>query len=364
VHRCSYCDFFSLTGFNDDLFAALTDRICREITESADYLKEKQITFAALRSIFLGGGTPSLLPGARLRAIFEVLSRHYAFEKNVEITLEANPETVNDTFCEDLRTLTPVNRISLGVQSFDLENLKKLERLANPLHVYSAIKRLTANGFTNFNMDLIFGIPGQGRKGLLEDLKKTVDHGPKHISFYNLTLKPGHPLFKKLPSDDECAELYECGIDFLNGAGFLQYEISNFSIPGFESRHNLLYWDGGDFLGIGPSAASRFFWNGRFFHRKQYSDLDKYFTCPTFPAPGLEETTWNQTVLEATFLELRKNSGLHEQDFYRRYGYEFTQAPKFESFLKEGLIERKDSHLILTPRGRLLADMVTRELAP
>ena len=124
------------------------------------------------------------------------------------------------------------------------------------------------HGISNINVDLVFGIPGQGKKGIFDDIDQAAALSPKHISFYALTLSKQHPLFQGLPSDEASAELYEAGVGRLESHGYQQYEISNFSIPGYESSHNLLYWDGGDFLGLGPSASSRFFHEGAFWHRK------------------------------------------------------------------------------------------------
>lgn len=362
VHKCSYCDFYSFTRYAGSDFETLAARLENELSDASSWLrKEKRFEQRAV-SLFFGGGTPSLFPIPLLRRVLQTIGKGFSVGDAAEITLEANPETVTDEFCRELRESTSINRISLGAQSFNAANLSKLERLGSRESILRAAERLKRHGYTDFNLDLIFGIPGQDKDGMLADIESAVQLGPKHISFYNLTLKPAHTLFKELPSDDSSAELYEIGRERLQSEGYLQYEISNFAHPGHESQHNLLYWDGGDFLGVGPSAASRFFWDGRFHHRKQFSDFSKYLLQTAFPQPDFEGSSRDQTILEATFLEMRKNRGVNIPAFRERYGYDLRQAKKFPLFVRGGLLEEEGDCLRLTDRGRLLADSVTRDL--
>ena len=366
VHKCSYCDFYSFAAAAPD-FERLAAGLAREIAEAGSWL-DREGGRPLVGSIFFGGGTPSLVPTPLLGRVFAAIAESFALAPDAEITLEANPETVNDAFLDGLRRHTPVNRVSLGAQSFRPDLLRKLERLGSRESIVAAVEKLRRHGYDNFNLDLIFAIPGQGEQGTLADIDEAISLGPAHLSFYNLTLKPGHPLYRDLPDDDTAADLYETGVARLAAAGYEQYEISNFSRAGRPSRHNLLYWNGGDYLGVGPSAASRFFRDGRFLHRKQVADVGRWLQAvergDAFPAPGLEPTTAEQTVLEATFLELRRNEGIVRADFARRYGYDPGSSPKYPMFLRQGLLEETAGRLRLTARGRLLADAVTRELAP
>lgn len=334
----------------------------QELQNAARWLAEQGKTPEIAQSIFFGGGTPSLLPVPLLGQITDALWENFSVAQDAEVTLEANPETVNREFCRALQSFTPINRISLGAQSFRPENLAKLERLGSRESIENAASCLKEEGFRNFSLDLIFGIPGQSERDSLEDIELAAALEPQHLSFYNLTLKPAHTLYRSLPSADSAAELYEAGIHRLKELGYTRYEISNFSREDQQSRHNLLYWDGGDYLGVGPSAASRFFWDGTFHHRKQYSDLGKYLAAQGFPIPAFEKITHSQTVLEAAFLELRKVSGVDLATFESRYAYDLKQARKFPLFLKEGLLIHEDGKLKLTDRGLLLADSVTEEL--
>lgn len=362
VHKCSYCDFYSFTKYAALDFSRLVHGLAREIRAAARWLSRRG-DLPAVGSVFFGGGTPSLVPPDALAVVFEALGDSFTFLADAEITLEANPETLTDALLEAWREKLPVNRVSLGAQSFQPRYLAALERLGSPESIRAAVAMLRRAGYDNFSLDLIFAIPGQTKAEVLDDIARAVELGPRHVSFYNLTLKPGHVLYHELPDDDRAAELYEAGIERLEAAGYRQYEISNFAEPGRESRHNLLYWNGGDFLGVGPSASSRFFWDGAFHHRKQHADLERYLAGGDFPEPGLTATTAEETVLEATFLELRRNEGVDIAAFRERYGHDLTRAPKYGLFLREGVLAREGDRLRLTKRGRLLADLVTRELA-
>jgi len=360
VHKCSYCDFYSFTRYDDKDFPLYASAVTHELESAGRWLLTKDFRTSA-QSVFFGGGTPSLLPIPLWTKIWQTLSSQFSIQPEAEITLEANPETVSEAFVSSLKG-TRINRISLGAQSFSAENLAKLERLGSAQSIRTAVHRLKEQGFGEFSLDLIFGIPGQTKEDVLTDIAKATELGPKHISFYSLTLKPAHPLFHHLPCDDEAADLYEVGVEALEAAGYLRYEISNFALPGHESRHNLLYWNGGDFLGIGPSAASRFFWEGRFHHRKQVADYASYLKQSGFEQPGFDSVTASQTILEATFLELRKRDGVNPSRFQERYGYDLAKAKKFELFRQEGFLVLEDDHIRLTPKGYLIADTITRDL--
>jgi len=363
IHRCSYCDFFSLTQYQESDFEKLVDHLLAEATSASEWLHREGRVPALARSVFIGGGTPSLLPVGTLNRLLRGVLKLFPTQPDAEITSEANPETVTDDFCRALLSETPINRVSLGAQSFSEKNLSLLERRCSPRRIGEAVASLNRAGLTNYNLDLIFGIPGQTHAALCDDIRAAAALGPNHISFYNLTLKPGHTLFKSLPSDDEAADQYEVGVMALADLGYAQYEISNFAQPGKESRHNLLYWQGGDYLGLGPSAATRFFWDNSFHHRKQYSDLGKYFANASFPSPGFETCNREQTILEATFLEMRTNDGVDLPSFRRRYDYDLTSSSTYPLYLREGLLERSANRLRLTARGRLLADRITRDLS-
>lgn len=362
THRCSYCDFYSLTQYDAQALSELTRALIKEITGAAHWLKAERRYSGKVGSVFFGGGTPSLLPVGVLKEILGALFSSFEVAPNVEITLEANPETVTETFMSGLGELGYVNRVSLGAQSFNPTLLSKLERLCGPDTIVNASTLLKDHGFENFNIDLIFGIAGQTPSDYLSDIDRACDLKPKHVSSYALSLRPAHPLNRQLPEQEVLAEMLERGIRHFGKKGFVQYEISNFSRPGYECRHNLLYWSGGDFLGVGPSAASRFFWDGTFYHRKQVADLRGYFHQRKFTDLPFDRNTRSQTLLEAAFLELRKNKGVDLEYFVERYGYDFGAAKKYRLFLDEGLLLQTGQLLRLSSKGTLLADSVTQDL--
>ncbi len=361
VHRCSYCDFYSTTRYSAESFERLAVKLEWEARQSSGWLRENR-TSKPVTSIFFGGGTPSLMPIPLLSRVFHALTENFSVQEGAEITLEANPETVNTEFVAGLARETPVNRVSLGAQSFQPRHLGTLERRGSPESIRNAVSLLKQGGFTHYSLDLISGIPGQAPEELCQGIDAAAELGPEHLSFYNLTLKPGHPLFSKLPSDDGAADLYEQGRERLEFHGYEAYEISNFCREERVSRHNLLYWSGDDFLGLGPSAATRFFWDGKFFHRKQVSNWETYLSINSFPSPDFESTTPFQTVLEATFLELRKRGGIHLETFQSRYAYDLAAASSFETFRRAGMIEAQDGFARLTRKGWLLAEGIAEKL--
>jgi oxygen-independent coproporphyrinogen III oxidase len=361
VHRCSYCDFYSSTEGSPEAFKLIGEKIAWEAEAAAAWMKV-QGPVGPVTSVFFGGGTPSLMPLDGLVQLFSKVQSSFAVPESAEVTIEANPETVTPAFVEGLRERTSVNRVSLGAQSFQSKHLETLERRGSAKSIRNAARMLAERGIRNYSLDLIFGIPGQSLEDLFKDIDELAALEPTHLSFYSLTLKPGHKLYSGLPSDDVAADLYERGQERLKSYGYTAYEISNFSKPGFECRHNLLYWSGGDFLGFGPSSSSRLFREGVFQHRKQVSQWEKYLQVAAFPSPEFDLTTKNQTVLEACFLELRKKAGIDLAEFGSRYGYSLEGATQCQSLVVAGLIEKDQGMLRLTPRGWLLAEGVAAKL--
>jgi oxygen-independent coproporphyrinogen-3 oxidase len=362
VHKCSYCDFYSFTKYSSGDFAPFVDSLVREARSAAKWLKTQNRLQQPVTSIFIGGGTPSLLPARYLKTLFEVLAQEFPWAAPIEITLEANPETITESLVGEWKAQTPINRISMGAQSFQPEYLKALERLGSAEKITEAAGILKKAGFLNFNLDLIVGIPEQTPEQIKKDIEWAVGLGPTHISNYNLTLKPGHVLFKKLPNDDDSADLYETARLELKAREYEQYEISNYARPGFECSHNLLYWTGGDFLGLGPSAASRFFWDGVFQHRKQLADYAQYLKQEKFESVAWNINSQEQTQLEALFLELRRNSGIDIDRFFKKYGLDLTKSSKLPFLEKAGFLEMQKPTLRLTDKGRLVADTLVCEL--
>ena len=253
--RCFYCDFFSST--DNEKRGLYIAALCCEIDERKGYLADN-----CLSTIYFGGGTPSLLSAAEFEAVFATIARCFAVDADAEITLEANPDDLSEEYLSQLRQL-PFNRISLGIQSFNDDDLKRLNRRHSACQAKSAMRRCREAGFDNISIDLMYGLPGQSVDDWERNIEEAIALNPEHISAYSLTYEEGTELHRRLKSgrvkaaDDETSRLfYDLLADRLEAEGYLHYEISNFAKPGFVSRHNSSYWKGIGYLGVGAAAHS------------------------------------------------------------------------------------------------------------
>ncbi len=252
VKKCPYCDFNSYHQAGVLPKAAYIQTLIEDFRQDYALVQGRKIT-----SIFMGGGTPSLFHAEELAPLFAEILPHCA--PDIEITLEANPGTIEHGQFSDYRALG-INRISLGVQSFQPEHLKKLGRIHNQADIFNAVAEIKAAGFTNFNLDLMHGLPNQSAAEALEDLKQAIALEPTHLSWYQLTIEPNTYFANyppTLPQDDLLAEIEDQGLALLAAAGFERYEISAFARNGLRSQHNLTYWTFGDYLGIGAGAHGK-----------------------------------------------------------------------------------------------------------
>ena len=254
IKKCPYCDFNSHQASGSLPEQEYVQALLNDFDEEAGGIQGRP-----LHSIFIGGGTPSLLSAHAYEQLFTGLKSKISFSKDIEITLEANPGTYeHDRFQAYFDT--GINRLSLGVQSFQDEKLQSLGRIHTAAEAQGAIAQLAASGFRNFNIDLMHGLPGQSREDALHDLKQAVALGPAHISWYQLTIEPNTVFYSKpprLPEDDTLWAIQEMGQGYLASEGFAQYETSAYSQPGRQSRHNLNYWQFGDYIGIGAGAHGK-----------------------------------------------------------------------------------------------------------
>ena len=254
--RCSYCDFYTQVGgrWRRDFLTALLG----ELRLRRDELPKGE----TIEHIYLGGGTPSLLTIEELRQIFSLISELYASSYEGEITIECNPDDVTEAYAEGLASL-PINRVSMGVQSFDADDLTFLNRRHSAQQVHSAIRALRQCGITNLSLDLIYGLPRQTEEKWRANIKEFLSLGVPHLSAYHLIYEEGTALTRLVergkvkPVDEEASLLFfQILIDELRAAGYEHYEISNFALPGLHARHNTGYWQGVPYLGFGPSAHS------------------------------------------------------------------------------------------------------------
>lgn len=357
--KCHYCDFFSVRPAPGRITPLVT-ALVRELAASP--IEREGLP---VRSIFVGGGTPTALPSGELGRLFRVLNRLNRRDHPAEFTVEANPATLDETRISILRD-SGVNRISLGAQSFNLVELDTLGRIHGPEDILRTVDLVRRSGIGRLNLDLIFGIPGQTRASWGRSLAEAIGTGVEHISCYALTYEPGTLLYERRtrgliqPPDEELeAAMYEQAIDTLTAAGFDQYEISNFARPGAACLHNLGYWTGEPYIGIGPSAAG--YING---HRlRNVADVDEYVRlvmAGESPVIERERLDPRRQAGEAAMLELRLCAGIDRERFRERFGHDpvtlFGDAIGVHT--ANGRITVTPTHVRLTRVGQLVADAV------
>ena len=351
VHKCIYCDFLSAQA-DDDVKYAYTKALINEIRNTADGQVKDKIT-----SIFFGGGTPSVLPDCCIADILMAVRDCFDISDDAEITMECNPGTVNESRLSEYRA-AGVNRLSFGLQSADNNELKMLGRI-HAFEQFAESFRLARNaGFNNINVDLMSAIPGQTEATLENTFDKVMALQPEHISVYSLILEDGTYLadnidkFPPVPDEDEDRRMYHMTKERLYSAGYERYEISNYSRPGYECRHNLLYWNRGEYYGFGCSAAG-------FIGNERYSDIRDVKKYIEFNGDieklheNIEILTKEDAMEEFMFLGLRKMAGVDVMDFQRRFGVpiENVYAKEIEHNIDKGLLIRQGDMLKLTEYG-------------
>ncbi|MDR2502486.1 MAG: radical SAM family heme chaperone HemW [Oscillospiraceae bacterium] len=358
--RCAYCDFYSTSGRENNMWQYV-DALRTHIGEYAEQLDNYLID-----TVYFGGGTPSLFGAARLIAVLDELKRRGHVSLDAEITLEANPESVS---LNDLRRLRRAgfNRISIGIQSAKESYLSSLGRAHSFKTAERAVKSARAAGFRNVSVDIMYGLPNQSREDFADDLLRIAALNPDHISCYGLKLEEGTAfyVFKDspfLPDDDVQADMYLYAADALGRFGYYQYEVSNFARRGFESRHNLKYWLGQEYLGFGPSASS---YIGCARHTL-VSDLDKYINGIK-NGGGLIETTEEisdyELLREYIMLRLRTIYGISEEEYRGIYNVGMERIAELLAMYEEqGWALYRDGRWRFTAEGFLLSNTLIGEL--
>ena len=362
--KCLYCSFISYEKREGDIPLYL-NALKNELKARA----EGQY----VRSIFFGGGTPSLLPAEDIGGLLSLIRTHFTLDKAVEISIEANPGTVDEAYLTTIRKMG-INRLSLGVQSFNDRELAMLGRIHTAAEARDAVRFARNSGFDNLNLDFIYGLPDQ----TLTDWKQTLDDAlalkPEHLSLYALTLEEDTPMWEaikkgSLPESDAdlSADQYELAEDLLAAHGYGHYEISNWAWPGRECRHNLTYWQNLPYIGVGAAAHSCM--NGhRFANNKS---LDKYIagysrgTSPLLPEMN-EEINPELELAETAILGLRLGDGINVDYLQNRFNVDVLAHyhRQVEEMAGAGLLEHADRNIRLTRRGRLLSNEVFWRFLP
>lgn len=361
---CSYCDFYFLT--RGELRHPFVNALVSEIKSYSD----SKFTEETVRTIYMGGGTPSLLNEKQLKSIFEAVNEVFTVD-SIETTMELNPDDVTQGYLSMIQRLG-VNRASMGVQSFDKKLLEFMHRAHNPEEAFTALEALQKTGFPSFTADLIYGNPGQSLETLRQDINKLLSFDPPHISAYSLTVEPNTRLGKQVqlgrikpPDDDRVSEQFDLVREKLAVAGIKQYEISNFSKPGKEAVHNSNYWNHENYIGLGPSAHS-FWWNENGARRWQnQADLKKYLNeTPENYRERDEKITDKTLAEERLMLGLRTKWGVSKKEIEERYAYNFTdsQLNWIEKQVEKGFLKRENNNLKMTPKGLKISDHLIVDL--
>jgi putative oxygen-independent coproporphyrinogen III oxidase len=358
VTRCGYCDFNTYTpaelgGVNPDawLLALRTEL----------ELAAGRLDAPTVHTVFVGGGTPSLLGGERLARLLDMVREHFALAPDAEVTTEANPESTWPEFFAAIRG-AGYTRVSLGMQSVAPRVLATLDRVHSPGRGAAAAREAMAEGFEHVSLDLIYGTPGESDDDLLRSVDSAVETGVDHVSAYALVVEEGTALARRVrqgelaaPDDDVLAHRYELVDERLAAAGLTWYEVSNWSRPGGECRHNLGYWDGGQWWGAGPGAhgyvGTTRWWNVK--HPNAYAEM---LAGPTLPVAGFEQLDAESLHSEDVLLKTRLRQGLPLAKL------DDAERERAQAVVADGLLVSDGDRLVLTPRGRLLADAVVRTL--
>ena len=363
VRKCPYCDFNSHAAGPELPEAAYVDALLQDLQQDLAHVHGRP-----LRSIFLGGGTPSLFSAQALERLLKGVEQQLTFSDGIEITLEANPGTFEQEKFRDYRNLG-INRLSIGVQSFENAKLKALGRIHDGGEAIRAADMARAAGFENFNLDLMHGLPEQSTEDALSDLRIAIAQRPTHLSWYQLTMEPNTQFWSKppqLPEDDQLWDIQEAGQALLASEGYEQYEVSAYAQPGKQAQHNLNYWSFGDFLGIGAGAHAKLSspdgqiqrsWKTR--QPKDYLAADKNFIA------GQRLLSTSELPFEFLMNVLRLNQGVPAALFTQRTGLPLSAlAAAREEAEARQLLDRSPEHLRATREGQLFLNDLLQHFLP
>lgn len=347
MQKCKYCDFPSGCA-SEKTRADYVDNLCKKMESWKERTKEYEVS-----TVFVGGGTPSILTAEEMKKIFKYVHNCFKISKNVEITIEMNPGTVERDKLIAYKE-AGINRLSIGCQSLDDQELKNLGRIHTEEEFYRTYRMAREVGFENISMDLMSAIPGQTLKSWEETLRKAAELSPEHISAYSLIIEEGTPFYERygegkhseeLPSEEEERLMYERTEEILAEYGYHRYEISNYAKEGKECRHNLGYWERKEYLGLGYHAAS-------LMDHKRWVDGEEE-----------EKLTIQDEMEEFMFLGLRKMKGVSREDFLKMFGQEMDTVYKdvIEEQKKNGLLLEEEGRIFLSRKGIDLSNYVMSE---
>jgi oxygen-independent coproporphyrinogen-3 oxidase len=356
IRKCIYCDFLSVS-YDSDLADRYVDALCSELA----ILKADA---GALKSLYIGGGTPTILNEYCLERLFVCIHDNFAFDAAAEISIEANPGTLTRSKVEMIKSLG-INRMSIGVQSFNENELRTLGRVHGRDDTFSALEMIKQAGVKNYSLDLMYGIPGQTMRSWKDTLSLATGLSPVHISAYELTPEEKTPLYHliskeriSMPGEDSILGMYDCVVGFLSSNGYDHYEISNYALQGFKCVHNLNYWDRGEYIGAGAGAHS--FLEG--VRRHNTCDIGEYVRdlgSGLIPVSESREITHEEAAREFIFLGLRKTEGISLEKAIS-FGLDILSSAG--ELIDEGFLEAAGDYLRLTRKGLLISNSVVVKL--
>jgi oxygen-independent coproporphyrinogen-3 oxidase len=368
--KCPYCSFFSQEASGNDL-DSYAELLCREMLLAAKHAAPQQ----KIGSIYFGGGTPSLLEPRKIAQLIDQAEQLFGVSAQAEITLEANPGTVDYQRLADFRQ-AGVTRLSLGIQSFDDRMLVILGRIHTANQTREAFSAARRAGFRNIGIDLIHALPRQTLDMWHADILQALQLGPEHISIYGLTIEEETPFAATyirenplLPDEDLAAEMFEAADNLLPAQGYEHYEIANYARDGFRSQHNSGYWKRDGYLGLGPGAHSYLRDTGHGTRFSNTADLRVYATVlqsGTLPRTDMMTLAREDAMAEFLFLGLRMSDGVRFRSFADEFGVGLTEvfAQEIATLLEQGLLTENPSGLCLTRRGMLLSNQVFQKFLP
>jgi len=368
--RCHYCDFNTYAGMLP-LREPYVRALITEVELAGQLAQPANGATRRSRTIFFGGGTPSLLTVEQIKRLLSACREAFAVDEEAEITLEANPGTLSSEQLAGLRA-AGINRLSLGSQSFDAELLQTLGRIHTPEEIVQALRNARAAGFHSINLDFMFGLPGQTMQHWKTTLDRALALRPEHFSLYSLIVEEGTNFYtwanegRIIPGDEDlCADMYEYADELLQAEGYENYEISNWALPGHQSRHNLTYWQNLPYIGMGAGAHS-FFGGRRFSNVLDPQEYVRLLKKQQRPEAEGESVDHMQEMSETAFLGLRTAQGLHLPTFEERFAESFTQfvGSRLRSVEEAGLLDCDHEYIRLSKRGRLLGNEVFLRILP
>ncbi|PCH62213.1 MAG: YggW family oxidoreductase [SAR86 cluster bacterium] len=359
--KCPYCDFNSHQSASVIPEQDYVQALIQDFAEESHLLQGR-----AIETIFIGGGTPSLFSASAYEQLFEALQKTAHFSSDIEITLEANPGSAEANKFKAYRS-AGINRLSIGVQSFNDAQLQKLGRIHSADEALRAIESANAAGFDNFNLDLMYGLPQQSAAAAMDDLASAIRCQPQHLSWYQLTIEPNTVFYSKppkLPKEEPLHQIQEMGLALMQQHGYHRYEVSAFAKHGSQCRHNLNYWGFGDYIGIGAGAHGKLsvVAEDRIYRKRKIKQPDHYLRNQLNRCAEVVEVEHEDRLLEFLMNGLRLKQGFSITSLETRTGIAFREIEKqVESLIQQDLLVRREDTLAATDKGYLFIDSVLQK---